>query len=884
MTQADLKDYRTYLIPLLVAVFTAFALWVRILPALHMGSTDILNLVGSDDPIYNVRLVELMLNNFPNYPWFDPMTNFPQGTHIFWGPLFTTVIATLCMLTGAHTRPAIIFIALLVPPLMAAAMVPVTYKIGAVLGNWKTGLIAAAFISVVSGQYFYRSLFGYSDHHIAEVLFSTIFCLAYIYVVRYTRTHTVDPADRSTLEVPALLAVAAGIAYFLGLMAMPTMILFAMLVGIFTIVQFMVDVHRKHETFSLLLINVVTFGVAIICFLIFGVKTPGFGFAAYTLGHPLAYLMLIVMTVVLYLLAQRLHLKEVYYYPLALAGLAVAGGLVLFLALPQVYGELINNLLGFFGQNYMSITIQEARGWSIESAWSTFHFGLLLMLLGFGVLFHRCWNENRPEHLFVLIWSAVILFATMQHIRYEYYLAVNIAIVGGLAASTFLERGWKDLVLLLGINDKRTEKQALVADAAAESPKKQKKAPVKAKHVPASARINSVNLAVFAVIIIASLLFAYFSLFVVDLNNDGSPDFVPAYSTANSNVFSMNGDWREALEWMNAKTPDTGMDIKKIYTSQNFTYPQQAYGVMSWWDYGHLIILIAQRMPNANPFQEGVAGPTGAAAYFMATNESAADQILDTLKTRFVVTDIEMDVSKFWAMSTWYNSTAGVTPYQTTLLTSTSATSTSYQAVTINNQQYYMTMIARLHTFDGSMTDPTTAYYIEYKDAATAKTSYPVITRAESQNATEAKKNVDAYNLRAPAGMHAMIGNPNNFLPAEQVPALLHYRLVHESPSNGAQALMGTQTGVPDIKYVKVFEYVKGAHIKGDGVIEVPVVSNTGRTFTYRQQSVNGEFIVPYATSGNPYEVRTTGPYRIVGTGQSIDVTESAIQAGTTVA
>ena len=884
MTQADLKDYRTYLIPLLLAVFTAFALWVRILPALHMGSTDILNLVGSDDPIYNVRLVELMLNNFPNYPWFDPMTYFPQGTHIFWGPLFTTVIATLCVLTGAHTRPAIIFIALLVPPLMAAAMVPITYKIGEVLGNWKTGLIAAAFISVVSGQYFYRSLFGYSDHHIAEVLFSTIFCLAYIYVVRYTRTHTVDPADLSTLKVPALLAVAAGFAYFLGLMAMPTMILFAMLVGIFTVVQFMVDVYRKHETFSLLLINAVTFGVAIICFLIFGVKSPGFGFAAYTIGHPLAYLMLIAMTVVLYLLAQRFHLKEVYYYPLALAGIAVVGGLVLFFALPQVYGELINNLLGFFGQNSMSITIQEARGWDVGSAWSTFHFGLLLMLLGFGVLFYRCWNEHRPEHIFVLIWSAVILFATIQHIRYEYYLAANIAIVGGLAASTFLERGWKDLVLLLGIRDKKTEKQVPVADAAAGSPKKQKKAPVKVKHVPASARINSVNLAVFVVIVIASLLFAYFSLFAVDFNKDGSPDFVPAYSTANSNVFSMNGDWREALEWMNAKTPDTGMDIKKIYDPQNFTYPQQAYGVMSWWDYGHLIIFIAQRMPNANPFQEGVAGPTGAAAYFMATNESDADHILDTLKTRFVVTDIEMDVSKFWAMSTWFNSTAGITPYQTTLLTTTSTTSTSYQAVTINNQKYYMTMIARLHTFDGSMTDPTTAYYIEYKDAASAKTSYPVITRAESQNATEAKKNADAYNLHAPAGMHAMIGNPNNFLPAEQVSALQHYRLVHESPSNGAQSLMGTQAGVPDIKYVKVFEYVKGAHIKGDGVIEVPVVSNTGRIFTYRQQSVNGEFIVPYATSGNPYEVRTTGPYRIVGTGQSVDVTESVIQAGTTVA
>jgi dolichyl-diphosphooligosaccharide--protein glycosyltransferase len=869
---------------LLVAVLTAFSLWIRILPALHLGSTDILNLVSSDDPIYNIRLVELMVNNFPNYPWFDPMTYFPQGTHLFWGPLFTTIIASLCMLTGAHTRSAIIFIVLLVPPLMAAAMVPITYKIGAVLGNWKAGLVAALFISVVSGQYFYRSLFGYSDHHIAEVLFSTIFCLAYIYAVRYTRTHTVDPADRSTLKVPALLSVAAGIAYFIGLLVMPTMILFAMLVGIFTIVQFMVDVYRKHETFSLLLVNAVTFGVAIVCFLIFGVKSSGFGFAAYSLGHPLAYLMLIVMTAVLYLLAQRLHLREVYYYPLALAGIAAIGGLILFFALPQVYGELISNLLGFFGQNYMSTTILEARAWSIESAWSTFHFGLLLLFLGFGVLLYRCWNEHRPEHLFVLIWSVVILFATAQHLRYEYYLAVNIAIVGGLAASTFLERGWKDGVLLFGIVKKKIDKPSMAANGAATSPTKQKKASVKVKHVPASERINSMNLVIGVVIIITSLLFVYCSLFLVDLNNDNTPDFKPAYSTANAYTVSMNGDWREALEWMNVRTPDPGMDMKKIYNAENFTYPEQAYGVMSWWDYGHMITFIAERMPNANPFQEGVDGPNGAAAYFMATNESDADTILDSLRTRFVVTDVEMDVMKFLAMSTWYNSTAMATPYQPTFLTPTSSGSSTYKTVTLNGNQYYLTMIARLHTFDGSMTDPTTAYYIEYRDAASARTNYPVITRIESQNATEAGKNVDTYNLHAAAGMHAMLGNPNNFQPVGQVPALQHYRLVHESSTNGAQSLMGTQTGAPDIKYVKVFEYVKGAHIKGDGVIEVPVVTNTGRTFTYRQQSVNGEFIIPYATSGNTYEVKATGPYRIVGSDKSFDVTESDILSGNTVA
>jgi dolichyl-diphosphooligosaccharide--protein glycosyltransferase len=82
---------------------------------------------------------------------------------------------------------------------------------------------------------------------------------------------------------------------------------------------------------------------------------------------------------------------------------------------------------------------------------------------------------------------------------------------------------------------------------------------------------------------------------------------------------------------------------------------------------------------------------------------------------------------------------------------------------------------------------------------------------------------------------------------------------------------------------VKIFEYVKGAHIKGDGIIEVPVETNTGRSFTYRQASMNGEFIVPYSTTGNSYDVKTTGKYTVSGSGRQYDVPESAVLQGSTI-
>ena len=74
-----LKTAEPRLIIGLVALFSIFALWLRLLPMLNMGNTDVLMMVASDDPLYNLRQVEQILANFPNYAWFDPMSLFPTG-------------------------------------------------------------------------------------------------------------------------------------------------------------------------------------------------------------------------------------------------------------------------------------------------------------------------------------------------------------------------------------------------------------------------------------------------------------------------------------------------------------------------------------------------------------------------------------------------------------------------------------------------------------------------------------------------------------------------------------------------------------------------------------------------------------------------------------
>jgi dolichyl-diphosphooligosaccharide--protein glycosyltransferase len=118
--------------------------------------------------------------------------------------------------------------------------------------------------------------------------------------------------------------------------------------------------------------------------------------------------------------------------------------------------------------------------------------------------------------------------------------------------------------------------------------------------------------------------------------------------------------------------------------------------------------------------------------------------------------------------------------------------------------------------------------------------------------------------------------------PVQKVTALSHYRLIFESPENASVTMFpeSTPLTLPGIKQVKIFEFVRGAQIHGEGIIEVPIVTNTGRVFMYRQESTQGLFIVPYSTEGNPYEVRATGPYHIAGTSQYFNVSESDVIGG----
>jgi dolichyl-diphosphooligosaccharide--protein glycosyltransferase len=184
-----------------------------------------------------------------------------------------------------------------------------------------------------------------------------------------------------------------------------------------------------------------------------------------------------------------------------------------------------------------------------------------------------------------------------------------------------------------------------------------------------------------------------------------------------------------------------------------------------------------------------------------------------------------------------------------------------------------MTMISRLHNFDGSMKEPDKVVYIEFPKNSGGSV-HPILSTAQLLDIESARQKMNQFNETGSDTNEASLMGNWFEAPVEPVQALHYYRLIYETAELNAD-------GSPNYNQsVKVFEYVAGARFAGEGIIEVTVQTNLGRTFVYRQESQAGQFILPYPTRNSSYPVTTTGPYRMVNSGKLLEVDEVDVREG----
>ncbi|MCD6230844.1 MAG: oligosaccharyl transferase, archaeosortase A system-associated [Dehalococcoidia bacterium] len=660
---------------------------------------------GGTDPWYHMRLIENLAQNFPHYIFFDPFTYFPFGSNIPWPPFYDMLIvmASKIISFGHPSAHMLEVVGAYTPPVLGSLTIIPVYLIGKKLFNRVAGIIAAALIIVLPGEFLHRSLLGFTDHHVAEALFSTTVILFLVLAIQKARERGITFAhlqnkDWPTIRRPLIYSLLAGI--FLGLYLSTWVggLMFVFIISIWIVIQFVIDHLRQKSTDYIAVIGFITMFIATIMFL------PYSGTGNLTTVSRASLTIAMLAPVILSVISWYMTKKQwkPAYYPAALAGL---GGILigLFYAIdPSLLGSMLGKF-SVFTPGVTGLTVLEVHPITLNIAWANFTTAFFIAFISFGLLIYRSIKEERAEVTLLLVWSLIMLFAVFGQRRFSYYYAINAALLTGYLSWRILDAaGWREILSKSGemIREQLTKAER----------RRAQKNKIKTTHrsggfmQPRGAWLK----------VIGAGIAIYFIAFFPCIGLPGMHAYtmvmgLPTKMTQPLAEGPMLIDqaWYDSLVWLGENSPEPFDNPDAYYQryqappkGENYSYPDTAYGVMSWWDYGHWITRIAHRIPYANPFQQGA---VGAGKFFTNQNITEFSSILDDLGSEYIIIDQSMALSKFYAMATWAGNNQSdffdIYYYAP-------EGETQYQPVQLYYPSYYRSAVVRLYNFDAHNVTP----------------------------------------------------------------------------------------------------------------------------------------------------------------------------------
>jgi len=889
------------------------------------------------------------VENFPSTMPFEAYTGFPVGRLVGqFGTLFDQITAAVILLVtlGSGDESTAMRVMLYMAPVFGSLVAIPTYLIARRFVDRLAALAAVVFLALVPGSFLNYTLVGFYDHHAAEVLFQSLAVFAFLVAFGLAAREKpvwelVVDRDRDALRRPVAFSALAGVAAALYMYAWQPGIIVVAFTGIFLVVKITSDVVHGDSPEPVAFVGAVSMTVTGLLMLI-PLEEFSFGVTGYTLTQVVLPIATGLGSVLIAYLAREWEARDLdpIQYPAAVLGLVLASVGALAVVLPSAYGTITTNVMRTvaFGAGAETRTIGEAQpflgrggvaaniipeygflfftalatalillgaplvrsddtndtiyavgslavvgsvlllpeaygavGGLIGVEWQL--IGLLLATAAFVGATYRCRYET--ETLYVLVWAGFMTATAFTQQRFNIYLAVPVVILNGVFLAMALDLLDLDDVALPNLADEIKGWQVLGALAV-------------------------------VLVLVAPLLFAV----------------TPVWAAGADNGPGAVTQWDGTMEWMNDETPtpgefeghDDGMEYYDTYERPedgDYDYAEGAYGVMSWWDYGHWITTQAERVPYANPFQQHA---TLAANYLLAPGEEAAHEVVgresdEGGELRYVMVDWQMvnPTSKFGAPVVFYDEeNVSRDDFLTTMWQPTE--NGARPAFQIRDQRYYESMMVRLYEYHGSAKEPQPVV-VDWENQEYRTRDGGSITvqqlPAGDQPPVRTFDNMTAARSYVEEDGTAQVGGVGPH-PSERVEALRHYRLVKaaERPSTRTiiqRAQLAMRTGLSQDflsgttpAWVKTFERVPGATIQGSGaepgsevvaVVEMEVPATNG-TFTYTQYTEadeNGEFefVVPYSTTGydefgpeNGYtnvSVRATGEYRIFDEGEIAD-------------
>ncbi len=831
--------FGSYYHVLVLAGLLVFTLWNR---AKSWGNfvVDGTILFPGNDPWYHYRATAYAVEHFPNNIPFDPHTYFSTGTsNSQFGTILDQSVALVALVVGLGnpSDELVRQILLFTPVVIGLAILPVAYVLGRRFGGSRfTGLASAAIVAFSAGILLARSTVGFADHHVAEALLQATAALGFVVAVSVADREKPIYELLAERDVGALRGTLgwgtlAGVATGLYIWVWPPGILMIGIIGLFFLVSLNVEYLRGNSPEHLAIVG----GVAMLATGVMNLATVSeltFRATGNSLLQPLlAFGLLGWLALVSYqarVWDDRGYSR--YAFPLLQVGVLAAGVVFAMVALPTLFDRMFQQVvkvLGFmFPQTAVVGTVGETeplrfsqldslvtrhgfapllaaggvvmillRQVTDEEGWAEVGLGVVwlaltavaavtgfvglaigMLVAGLAGLVLRFLVERRadPAELFLVVWFGMIFTATLTQSRFQYYLVVPMATLAVIPigkAMSFIGR-----------------------------------------ITPEDGGIQGYQIMAVATV----LLLVIAPMFVfVGAGQQGDP--LRATQTGPGNAIV---GWSDSLEWMNEETPAVGqlenpdgepLDFMGQFPIQDdFDYRAGDYGVVSWWDYGHWITGVGERVPNANPFQQGA---TDAARFLLAGNDEEAASALagveeSDAKTRYAVVDWKMVESmsarpvrgKFFAPSTFHPNYTGYGGFTGNTFVRPVAlrerTRARLARIYVHNQSYYETMAVRLYRFHGSAKDP--ARFATDWDLTPQKVDIDRDPEPDKRVAVVPRsgdflrqfRNHSAAAEYARDDGTAQVGGIGGH-PPERVPALNHWRLVQASDMDAMQASRG---------------------------------------------------------------------------------------------
>jgi len=827
-----------------VVVLLGFILWSR---ARNWQESLIDGTVyfSGNDAWYHYRATTYTVKNWPQTIPFDPWTYFPYGTHSSqFGTIMDQIVATVALVIGlgSPSDHTIRLVALFAPVVFGAAVAIPAYVIARRASNRFGGVVAVATIALAGSSLIARGSAGFYDHHIAEAFFQTVAVLATMIAVSAAEGEKpvwelFEARDWAAVRRPVGWAIVAGVATAMYVWTWPPGVFLIGILGVYYLVELSSKyVHGESPEHVAIVgaISLSTVGVLTLA----SIEGIDLSATSQNLLQPGLAFAVAAGCVFLAWLAREWDDRDLArgQYPVAVLGIiAVLAGLFAVI-LPNTFSFFVDQTMRVIGLSVTdtAATIREAQPLDADQLYEKYRFTIFIAVTGVGYVFaSHLFDKPRAEVTLLGVWTVFMLLATLTQQRFDYYLGVTIAVMTGMFVGQFVE--FANLFEFEG----DIETYQLLT-------------------------IVSIVLVVFAPMVYPTAL-------AMEATG-GGPGPSPAA-------------WNQSLGWMQDNTADegnfagAGNDMPYYGTferTDDFDYESGFYGVLSWWDYGHWITTMGERIPTANPFQQGA---NQAANFLLSDSEQQANEVIDRLSdgnntdTRYVMVDWQMisTSSKYTAPFQFYsdgNISAGdhIRPLYT-------QSQGGYRPFYAHEPAYYNTTMVRLYRFHGSRTEPRPIALDWEMRSTQGGGQVPVINGTPNfESLQQARDFVEEDRTAMVGGFGPYTNGP--------VPALEHYRMVQ-----GSERSTVASPGSGESNWVKVFERVPSATIEGEGPANATITASVpmrdparNSTFQYRQQAQadaegNFELTVPYSTTGydeygpedgyTNVSVRATGPYTV---------------------